>query len=65
METTGEQDAPAEFIANLEEQPDEGKLIAVEVDAGRKTFTVTNARTKNESDLPAQVADHSSRYWSR
>ena len=46
VETTAEQNAPAEFIANLEEQPDEGNLIAVEVDAGKKTFTVTNARTK-------------------
>jgi beta-lactamase superfamily II metal-dependent hydrolase len=46
VEITAEQNAPVEFIANLEEQPDEGNLVAVEVDAGKKTFTVTNARTK-------------------
>lgn len=46
VEITAEQNAPVAFIANLEEQPDEGNLVAVEVDAGKKTFTVTNSRTK-------------------
>jgi hypothetical protein len=39
------ENAPPEFIANLEEQPDEGHMIMVSVDAGRRAFTVTNGRT--------------------
>jgi hypothetical protein len=48
VEATAEQNTPAEFIANLEEQPDGGNMIAVEVDAARRTLKVTNTRT-NES----------------
>lgn len=45
VQTTTEQNAPAEFIANLEEQPDPAHMITVSVDATRRVFTVTNART--------------------
>lgn len=45
VEATAEQNAPARFIANLEEQPDAGNLIAVVVNA-KGAFTVTNTRTK-------------------
>lgn len=45
VELTAEQNAPAEFIANIEEQPDAGNLITVAIDA-KGTFTVTNTRTK-------------------
>lgn len=45
VEATVEQNAPAEFIANLDEQPDAGNLIKVAVDANG-AFTVTNTRTK-------------------
>jgi beta-lactamase superfamily II metal-dependent hydrolase len=37
--------APAEFIANLAESPDDAHAIAVSVNADGKTFTVTNERT--------------------
>ncbi len=50
VESTAEQNTPAEFIANLEEQPDEGHLIAVEVDAAKGTFSVTNPRTKGRQN---------------
>ena len=41
-----EQNAPAEFIANLEEQPDEAYMIVASVDPAKKAFTITNGRTK-------------------
>ncbi|HZS05783.1 MAG TPA: MBL fold metallo-hydrolase [Blastocatellia bacterium] len=44
--TTEEQNTTAEFIANLDEQPDEAHLITVSVDDAKRTFTVTNARTQ-------------------
>jgi beta-lactamase superfamily II metal-dependent hydrolase len=49
VESTTEQNAPAEFIANLnaESEPDAGNLIAVEVNASKRTFEVTNTRTKS------------------
>jgi competence protein ComEC len=43
--STSEQSAPADFIANLEEQNDEAHMIRVSVDAAKKTYTVTNDRT--------------------
>lgn len=46
VETTAAQNAPAAFIANLDEQPDAANLIAVSVDAAKGVFTVTNGRTK-------------------
>lgn len=49
---TAEQNAPAEFIANLEEQPDAAHLIAVSVDAAKRTFTVTNGRTEERRSYP-------------
>lgn len=46
VQTTAEQNAPDEFIANLDEQPDDGHMIMVSVDAAKRVFTVTNGRTK-------------------
>ena len=46
VQTTAEQNTPAAFIANLEEQPDDGNLIAVAIDAKKGSFIVTNSRTK-------------------
>lgn len=46
VQTTAEQNTPAEFIANLEEQPDDGNMIAVAIDAKKGAFIVTNSRTK-------------------
>jgi competence protein ComEC len=46
VQTTAEQNAPDEFIANLDEQPDEGHMIMVSVDVAKRVFTVTNGRTK-------------------
>jgi competence protein ComEC len=42
--STPEQNAPADFIANLEEEKDEAHMIRVSVDAAKRTFTVTNDR---------------------
>jgi competence protein ComEC len=48
--STVEQNAPADFIANLEEQNDSAHMIRVTVDAAKKSFSVTNARNgKSES----------------
>jgi len=44
--TGDEQNAPAEFIANLDEQGDAAHMITVSVDAKQRSFTVTNGRTK-------------------
>ncbi|MGE0886099.1 MAG: ComEC/Rec2 family competence protein [Blastocatellales bacterium] len=44
--SAAEQNAPADFIANLEEREDAANLIRVSVDAAKKTFTVTNDRNK-------------------
>jgi hypothetical protein len=46
VETSTEQNAPAAFIANLDEQPDTGHMIAVSADAAKRAFTVTNGRTR-------------------
>lgn len=46
VQTTAEQNTSAEFIANLDEQPDEANMITVSVDAAKRVFTVTNGRTK-------------------
>jgi competence protein ComEC len=40
-----ENNAPEEFIANLDEQNDDGHMIRVSVDAAKRSFTVTNDRT--------------------
>jgi beta-lactamase superfamily II metal-dependent hydrolase len=40
-----ENNAPEEFIANLDEQNDAAHMIRVSVDAAKRTFTVTNDRT--------------------
>jgi beta-lactamase superfamily II metal-dependent hydrolase len=47
VQTTAEQNTPGEFIANLEEQPDEAEMIVVSVDAAKRTFTVTSGRTNS------------------
>ena len=46
VESTAEQNAPPAFIANLDEQPDAANMITVLVDAAKRTYTVTNGRTK-------------------
>lgn len=45
VQTTTEQNAPVEFIANLDEQPDAAHMIMVSVDATKRAFTVSNGRT--------------------
>ena len=47
-----EQNAPAEFIANLDEQHEPANLITVSVDAAKKVFTVTNGRTGASKSYP-------------
>ena len=42
--STEDQNAPADFIANLEAQNDAAHMIRVSVDAAKKSFTVTNDR---------------------
>ena len=49
---TPEQNAPEKFIANLEGQNDAANMITVAVDAGKKSFAVTNGRTKETSSFP-------------
>jgi beta-lactamase superfamily II metal-dependent hydrolase len=46
VQTASEQNTPAEFIANLDEQRDAADMIAVSVDLAKGAFTVTNGRTK-------------------
>ena len=46
VQTTAEQNTPAEFIANLEQQPDDGNMIAVAIDVKKDFFSVTNSRTQ-------------------
>jgi beta-lactamase superfamily II metal-dependent hydrolase len=43
---TAEQNVAEEFIANLDNQNDAANLITVAVDAAKKSFAVTNTRTK-------------------
>jgi beta-lactamase superfamily II metal-dependent hydrolase len=43
--STTEENAPAAYIANLEEQPDEGHPITVSVQTDGRAFSVTNGRT--------------------
>jgi len=52
VQITAEQNAPAEFIANLDEQPDAAMMIVVLVDSAKRTFTVTNGRTKESRNFP-------------
>ena len=52
VQSSTEENTAAEFIANLEEQPDEGFMISASVDAGKRAFTVTNARTKENRSYP-------------
>lgn len=42
---TAEQNVAAEFIANLDDKNDAAHLITVSVEAGKKSFSVTNQRT--------------------
>ena len=44
--STDDQNAPADFIANLEAQNDAANMIRVSVDTAKKSFTVTNDRNK-------------------
>jgi hypothetical protein len=52
VQITPEQNAPAEFIANLDEQSDAAMMIVVSVDNQKRTFTVTNGRTKESRSYP-------------
>ena len=49
---TPEQNAPEKFIANLEGPTDAANMITVVVDAGKKSFAVTNGRTKETLSFP-------------
>ena len=49
---TPEQNAPEKFIANLEGPNDAANMITVAVDAEKKTFAVTNGRTKETLLFP-------------
>jgi competence protein ComEC len=51
VEIPAEQNTATEFIANLDEQPDEGYMITVSVDAAKRTFTVTNGGTKESKSF--------------
>lgn len=46
------ENAPAEFIANLDEQNDAAHGFKVSVDAAARTFTVTNERTGESRSYP-------------
>lgn len=46
VDVKAEQNTSAEFIANLDEQPDEAHFISVSVNAVKRVYTVTNGRTK-------------------
>lgn len=46
LQASTEQNTAANYIANLDEQPDTGRLIKVVVNATQRTFTVTNTRTQ-------------------
>jgi beta-lactamase superfamily II metal-dependent hydrolase len=50
--TTSEQNAPADFIANPEAEPDAAQMIVVAVDAARRVFTVTNQRNGMSRSYP-------------
>ncbi|HMV82284.1 MAG TPA: MBL fold metallo-hydrolase [Blastocatellia bacterium] len=47
-----DQNAPADFIANPEEQNDAAFMLRVAVDAAKKSFTVTNARNGKSESYP-------------
>jgi competence protein ComEC len=51
-ETAGDQNAAVDFIANPEEQPDSGYMIAASVNAASHAFTVTNERTGASNSYP-------------
>ncbi len=51
VEIPAEQNTAIQFIANLDEQPDAGYMITVSVDAAKRTFTVTNGRTKESKSF--------------
>jgi beta-lactamase superfamily II metal-dependent hydrolase len=52
VQIPAEQNVAAEFIANLDEQPDAGYMITVSVDAAKRAYTVTNGRTKESKSFP-------------
>jgi beta-lactamase superfamily II metal-dependent hydrolase len=52
VQTEANQNAPAAFIANLDEQPDAAHMISVSVDATKRAFAVTNSRTKEIKSYP-------------
>lgn len=50
--STDEQNAPPEFIANLDEKNDEAYMIRVAVDAAKRVFSVSNDRTGKSKSYP-------------
>ncbi len=52
VQVPADQNVGAEFIANPDEQPDAGYMISVAVDQAKRTFTVTNERTKESKNYP-------------
>jgi competence protein ComEC len=51
---TPEQNVAEEFIANLDGQNDAAHMITVSVDAGKKSFAVTNGRTGVSKSYPVK-----------
>jgi competence protein ComEC len=51
LDISVDQNTGPELIANLDEQPDSAHMITVSVDAAKKTFSVTNGRTKESKSF--------------
>jgi hypothetical protein len=51
VDIPADQNTATQFIANLDEQPDAGYMITVSVHAAKRTFTVTNGRTKESKSF--------------
>ncbi len=54
VQTSAEQNAPDALIANLEEEADAAYMISVSVDQAKRTFTVSNGRTKESKSYPVK-----------
>jgi competence protein ComEC len=51
---TAEQNVAEEFIANVDDKNDAAHMITVAVDAGKKSFTVSNQRTGKSQTFPVK-----------
>ncbi|MBI1759816.1 MAG: MBL fold metallo-hydrolase [Acidobacteria bacterium] len=51
---TAEQNVAEEFIANVDDKNDAANMITVSVDAGKKSFAVTNGRTGKSQTFPVK-----------